>query len=99
MAAERRAAPTLAAVPCLGHLWWRHRTEPQACRGVLSSQGPEWPMLQFLAVPAILFMAIVAPLWLIFHYVTLWKTQRQAGRVDPASLKDMWGTASRLENR
>ena len=40
--------------------------------------------MEFLVVPAILFMVIVAPLWLIFHYVTVWKTQRGAGRVDDA---------------
>ena len=56
-------------------------------------------MLEFLVVPAIIFMAVVAPLWLIFHYVTLWKTQKSAGRVDHATLSDMWGTASKLENR
>ena len=56
-------------------------------------------MLEFLVVPAIIFMAVVAPLWLIFHYVTLWKTQKHAGRVDQSTLGDMWGTASKLENR
>jgi phage shock protein B len=55
--------------------------------------------LQFLAVPAILFMVIVAPLWLIFHYVTVWKTQRNAGRADPGSVNTMWDTARRLEDR
>ena len=54
---------------------------------------------QFLVVPAILFMVIVAPLWLIFHYVTVWKTQRHAGRVDQGTLNDMWGTAHKLETR
>jgi len=55
--------------------------------------------LQFLAVPAILFMVIVAPLWLIFHYVTVWKTQRNAGRADQGALNTMWQTARRLEDR
>jgi phage shock protein B len=57
------------------------------------------PALEFLVVPAILFMVIVAPLWLIFHYVTLWRTQRHAGRVNQGTLNDMWGTASKLETR
>ncbi|HVT52099.1 MAG TPA: envelope stress response membrane protein PspB [Dongiaceae bacterium] len=57
------------------------------------------PALEFLFVPAILFMAIVAPLWLIFHYVTLWRTQKHAGRVDQTTLNDMWGTAHKLETR
>ena len=55
--------------------------------------------MDFLVVPAILFMVIVAPLWLIFHYVTLWKTQKQAGRMDQGALDAMWGTANKLEGR
>jgi phage shock protein B len=57
------------------------------------------PALEILFVPAILFMVIVAPLWLIFHYVTLWRTQRHAGRVDQTTLNEMWGTAHKLETR
>jgi len=56
-------------------------------------------VLGILFVPAVLFMVIVAPLWLIFHYVTVWKTQRHAGRVDQGTLNDMWGTAHKLETR
>ena len=56
-------------------------------------------LLELLFVPAVLFMVIVAPLWLIFHYVTLWRTQRHAGRVDQTTLNDMWGTAHKLETR
>ena len=56
-------------------------------------------MSQFLFVPAVLFMVIVAPLWLIFHYVTVWKTQRNAGRADQGALNAMSDTARRLENR
>ena len=55
--------------------------------------------MEFLVVPAILFMVIVAPLWLIFHYVTVWKTQRNAGRADPGAVNTMWDTARRLEDR
>jgi phage shock protein B len=56
-------------------------------------------MSQFLFVPAVLFMVIVAPLWLIFHYVTVWKTQRNAGRADPRAVNAMSDTARRLEER
>jgi len=55
--------------------------------------------LGVLFVPAVLFMVIVAPLWLIFHYVTVWKTQRNAGRADQGALNSMWDTARRLETR
>lgn len=56
-------------------------------------------VLGILFVPAVLFMVIVAPLWLIFHYVTVWKTQRNAGRADPGAMNTMWDTARRLEDR
>ncbi len=56
-------------------------------------------LLELLFVPAVLFMVIVAPLWLIFHYVTVWKTQRNAGRADQGAMNSMWDTAHRLENR
>lgn len=56
-------------------------------------------MTNFLFVPAVLFMVIVAPLWLIFHYVTVWKTQRNAGRADPGAMNTMRDTARRLEDR
>lgn len=56
-------------------------------------------VLGILFVPAVLFMVIVAPLWLIFHYVTLWKTQRNAGRADQGALNAMSDTARRLEGR
>lgn len=55
--------------------------------------------LGILFVPAVLFMVIVAPLWLIFHYVTVWKTQKNAGRADPGALNAMSDTARRLEDR
>jgi phage shock protein B len=57
------------------------------------------PILDLLFVPTVIFMAVVAPLWLIFHYVTLWRTQKRAGRVDQNTLNDMWGTAHKLETR
>ena len=56
-------------------------------------------LLELLFVPAVLFMVIVAPLWLIFHYVTVWKTQRNAGRADQGAMNSMWETARRLETR
>lgn len=55
--------------------------------------------LEFMSVPAILFMVVVAPLWLIFHYKTMWKNQKQNGVSDEKSIKEMWDIALRLEGR
>jgi len=30
-------------------------------------------------VPLILFFSVIAPLWLIFHYLTKWKQMKRAG--------------------
>lgn len=48
-------------------------------------------LLHFLFVPLIL--------WLIFHYVTVWKQQKRAARIEEGALADMWTLAHRLEQR
>lgn len=58
-----------------------------------------------LAVPGIVFLVIVAPLWLLFHYVTVWKRMRAGtagpGKIviDRAELERMRGLAELLERR
>jgi phage shock protein B len=55
--------------------------------------------LEFMSVPAILFMVIVAPLWLIFHYKTLWKNQQTKDGADEKTVQEMRVMAERLEGR
>ena len=38
-----------------------------------------------LAVPGIIFFLVVAPLWVIFHYITVWKRMR-AGTAGPGKV-------------
>ena len=58
-----------------------------------------------LAVPGIIFLVVVAPLWVIFHYVTAWKRIRAGtagpGRVavDSAELERMRELCGQLEDR
>ena len=58
-----------------------------------------------LAVPGIIFLVVVAPLWVIFHYVTAWKRIRAGtagpGRVavDSVELERMRELCGQLENR
>lgn len=33
-------------------------------------------MMEFLQTPLILFLAFVAPIWIISHYVTKWRTAK-----------------------
>lgn len=48
---------------------------------------------------AVLFLTVIAPLWIIFHYVTKWRSQRGLSVHDERLLADLWETANRLENR
>ena len=58
-----------------------------------------------LVVPGIIFLLLVAPLWVVFHYVTAWKRIRAGtagpGRVavDSAELERMRKLCTRLEER
>ena len=58
-----------------------------------------------LVVPGIVFLVIVAPFWLLFHYVTVWKRMRAGtagpGKIviDGAELERMRGLAEQLERR
>lgn len=58
-----------------------------------------------LAVPGIIFLVFIAPLWIIFHYVTVWKRMREGtagpGKVviDRAELERMRELCERLEKR
>lgn len=53
-------------------------------------------------VLAIVFMSVVAPIWIIAHYVTLWRIEKrkdtlsEAAKDEAVGLKD---TAEKLEQR
>lgn len=47
----------------------------------------------------ILLLVVVAPLWIIFHYITKWKEMNSFTPEDEASIGDMRSVADRLENR
>ena len=58
-----------------------------------------------LAVPGIIFLVVIAPLWIFFHYITVWKRMRAGtagpGKVvvDRAELERMRELCDKLENR
>ena len=58
-----------------------------------------------LAVPGIIFLVVIAPLWIIFHYITVWKRMRAgtAGpgmiAVDRAELERMRELCEQLDRR
>ncbi len=47
----------------------------------------------------ILMITIVFPLWIIFHYVTKWKTSKGLSTEDEKMLSEVWESANRMEDR
>ena len=56
-------------------------------------------MSVFVFVLGIIALTIVAPLWIVFHYLTLWRSQRGLSPDDERMLGDLWASAKRLEAR
>ena len=56
-------------------------------------------MIDFLYVPMILFLVIVAPVWIISHYVTRWRTAKTLSTEDEKMLAELWELAPRMESR
>ncbi|WP_245986153.1 envelope stress response membrane protein PspB [Azospirillum thermophilum] len=50
-------------------------------------------------VLAVLFMVLVAPVWIVFHYITKWRSQRGLSAQDERMLAELWEIANRLETR
>ncbi|MEQ9640715.1 MAG: envelope stress response membrane protein PspB [Alphaproteobacteria bacterium] len=51
------------------------------------------------AVPLIVFLTLVAPLWIIFHYITKWRTSKSLSQEDEALLAELWASAEKMEDR
>jgi phage shock protein B len=56
-------------------------------------------MIDFLYVPMILFLVIVAPVWIISHYMTRWRTAKTLSAEDEKMLAELWEVAPKLESR
>jgi phage shock protein B len=50
-------------------------------------------------VLGIIFLTVVAPLWISAHYGTRWRKSRGISREDEKILAELWESARRLENR
>jgi phage shock protein B len=50
-------------------------------------------------VLGIIFLVVVAPIWIIFHYITLWRGARRLSGEDEKALGDLWQSAKRMEAR
>jgi phage shock protein B len=47
----------------------------------------------------ILLVTICFPLWIIFHYITKWKTSKGLTTEDEKMLKEIWDSSNRMEDR
>jgi phage shock protein B len=47
----------------------------------------------------IVAITIVAPIWIVSHYVTKWKLSRGLSKNEAHLLEDLWKTAQAMENR
>ncbi len=56
-------------------------------------------MAEFLYVPLILLLVVVAPTWIIAHYVTRWRTAKVLSADDEKMLAELWDVAPKLESR
>jgi phage shock protein B len=47
----------------------------------------------------IVFLIFVAPIWIIAHYVTRWRTAKVLSAEDERMLAELWEMAPKLESR
>ena len=55
-----------------------------------------------LAIPVIIFVGAIVPLWITFHYITVWLRLRKGVAMsaeDRAEMEALRKSAERLENR
>ncbi len=55
--------------------------------------------MELLEAPLIIFLAVVAPVWIIAHYVTRWRTAKTLSTEDEAMLSELWESAAKMESR
>ncbi len=48
---------------------------------------------------AVLFLVVVAPIWIVAHYATRWRTARMMSKEQDRALGDLWELAQRMEGR
>ena len=56
-------------------------------------------MEALFTLAVILFLTIVAPLIVIFHFITKWKQTREISGEDEKMLEELWGLSQALDDR
>ena len=55
--------------------------------------------MDMLELPLILFLVIVAPIWIIAHYTTRWRMAKSLSPEDEKQFAELWQIAERMEQR
>ncbi len=53
----------------------------------------------FMIVPTILFMVVVAPMWIVMHYRSVRRSSRSLNQEDRESIEHMLATVDKLTDR
>ena len=53
----------------------------------------------FLFVPAVIFLTVVAPIWIIAHYVTRWRTGKALSSDEERLIAELWQTTDKMQQR
>lgn len=55
--------------------------------------------LELIFVPLIVFVAVVLPLWILFHYLTIWKREKRDRSQITGTQSELEALADRMERR
>lgn len=55
--------------------------------------------MEFLVVPLNIFLIVVAPIWIIAHYVTRWRGSKTLSEEDQKLLSELWEFLPKFESR
>jgi phage shock protein B len=47
----------------------------------------------------LIFLVVVAPIWILAHYLTRWRAARTLSREDERALAEIWQSTRRMESR
>jgi len=50
-------------------------------------------------IAVILSLGVVAPTWIVFHYLTRWRGTKTISGEDEKLLQDLWQSAEKIEKR
>lgn len=56
-------------------------------------------MSTLMTLAVILFLTVLAPLIVIFYFITKWRQTREISSDDERMLEDLWSLSQRLEER